>query len=65
VINGSDLGQHVKEELTARRIGGTPKQYRKIIDEIFSNAVTRLFEDLDLVYFHDHLANKLHVRLEP
>jgi hypothetical protein len=65
VINSSDLRQHVKEELTARRIGGTPKQYRKIIDEIFSNAVRRLFEDLDLVYFHDHLANKLHVRMEP
>jgi predicted RNase H-like nuclease len=65
VINESDLRSHVKEELTIKRIGGTPREYYKLVDEIFSNSVRRLFEDLDLVYYHDHLASKLTVRVVP
>jgi hypothetical protein len=65
VIKESDLRRHTKEELTNKRIGGTPKEYHQIVDEIFSNAVRRLFEELDLVYYHNHLAGKLQVRLEP
>jgi hypothetical protein len=64
IINASDLRPELKEQLTARNIGGTPKQYYKIVDEIISNAVTRLFEDLDIVYYHKNLADKLRVRLE-
>jgi hypothetical protein len=65
VINDSDLRAHVKEELTIKRIGGTPKEYFKIIDEIITTAVRRLFEDIDLVYYHEHLAGKLTVRILP
>jgi hypothetical protein len=65
IINSSDIRRPVKEELTNKRIGGTPEEYRKIVDEIFSNAVRRLFEEIDLVYYHGHLAGKLIVRLEP
>ncbi|SRR5215204_392485 len=65
VINESDLRAHVKEELTIKRIGGTPREYYKIVNEIFTNVVRRLFEDLDPVYYHDHLAGKLTVRVEP
>src|SRR5215207_4022195 len=65
VINESDLRSHVKEELTIKKIGGTPREYYKIVNEIFTNVVRRLFEDLDPVYYHDHLAGKLTVRVEP
>ena len=65
VINDSDLRPNTREQLTISKIGGTPKQYHKIVDEIFSSAVRRLFEELDLVYYHEHLAGKLRVRLEP
>jgi hypothetical protein len=65
VIKDSDLQRHTRYELTNKRIGGTPKEYHQIVDEIFSNAVRRLFEELDLVYYHNNLAGKLHVRLEP
>ena len=65
IIYSSDIRRPVKEELTNKRIGGTPKEYHKIVDEIFSNAVRRLFEEIDLVYYHEHLAGKLMVRLEP
>jgi hypothetical protein len=65
IINGSDLRPHIREQLTINKIGGTPKQYHKIVDEIFSSAVRRIFEELDLVYYHEHLAGKLRVRLEP
>jgi hypothetical protein len=65
VIYSCDISRPVKDELTNERIGGTPKEYRKIVDEIFSNAVRRLFEEIDLVYYHEHLAGKLMVRVEP
>ena len=65
VIYSSDIRRPVKEELTNGRIGGTPKEYRRIVDKIFSNAVRRLFEQIDLVYYHEHLAGKLMVRVEP
>ena len=65
VIYDSDLRPNTREQLTISKIGGTPKQYHKIVDEIFSGAVRRLFEELDLGYYHEHLAGKLRVRLEP
>jgi hypothetical protein len=63
VINESDLHSDLKYELTNERIGGTPKEYRNTISEIFTGAVKQLFEDLDAVYYHEHLADKLRVRM--
>jgi hypothetical protein len=65
IINEFDLRRELREELSIKRIGGTPKEYYKIVDEIFFNAVRRLFEELDLVYYQDHLAGRLRVRLVP
>jgi hypothetical protein len=65
IINESDLLRSAREELTNKRIGGTPKEYFKVVEEIFTTAVRRLFEDIDLVYYHEHLAGKLTVRILP
>jgi hypothetical protein len=62
VIKESDLRRPLRKRLTIEKIGGTPKQYRKIVETIISRAVRRLFEELDLVYYYDHLADKLGVR---
>jgi hypothetical protein len=64
VINLSDLTTEVKEELTLDRIRGTKRQYYKIFNEILCSVVQRLFENLDLVYYHDHLASRIKVRLD-
>jgi hypothetical protein len=65
IIKESDLMRRAREELTNKRIGGTPEEYFKIIDDIFTNAVRRIFEEIDLVYYHEHLADKLVVRITP
>jgi hypothetical protein len=65
VIKESDLRKDLRGELSIDNIGGNPKQYHKIIKEIFSDSVRRLFEELDIVYYHEHLADRLGVKFIP
>lgn len=65
VIKESDLRRELRGRLSIDNIGGNSKQYHKIIQEIFSNAVRRLFEELDIVYYHEHLADRLEVKFIP
>ena len=64
IFNKSDIRGHLKDQFTIEKIGGTPKECRNIVREILTNAVRRLFEELDTEYYHNHLAGKLQVRFE-
>jgi hypothetical protein len=50
IFNKSDIQGHLKEQLTIENIGGNPKEYCKIVKEILTSAVRRLFEELDTEY---------------
>jgi hypothetical protein len=64
VINDNDIRGHLRDQLSRENIGGTQKERDNIVHEIISNAVRRLFEELDLEYYHNHLIDKLKWRLE-
>jgi hypothetical protein len=64
VIDESDIRGHLKEELTTERIGGTPKQRDEIVCEIISNAVRRLFEELQPRFYREHLKGKISWKIQ-
>jgi hypothetical protein len=65
IINDHDIRGHLRDQLLLENIGGSRKDRDKIVHEIISNAVRRLFEELDLGYYHNHLIDKLKWRIEP
>jgi hypothetical protein len=64
IINDYDIRRHLRDQLSLENIGGTQKERDQIVYEIISNAVRRLFEELDLEYYHNHLVDKMKWRLE-
>jgi len=64
IINDYDIRGHLRYQLSLENIGGTQKERDKIVHMIISNAVRRLFEELDLEYYHNYLIDKMRWRLE-
>jgi hypothetical protein len=64
IINDYDIRGHLRDQLSLENIGGTQKERDKIVHMIISNAVRRLFEELDLEHYHNHLVDKMRWRLE-
>ena len=65
VINDYDIRGHLRDQLSLENIGGTQKERDQIVYEIISNAVRRLFQELDLEYYHNYLIDKMRWRIEP
>ncbi len=65
IINDYDIRGHLRDQLSLENIGGKQKERDKIVHMIISNAVRRLFEELDLEYYHNYLIDKIRWRLEP
>jgi hypothetical protein len=65
IIHDYDIRGHLRDQLSLKNIGGTQKERDQIVNEIISNAVRRLFEELDLEYYHNYLVDKMRWRIEP
>jgi hypothetical protein len=65
IINDSDIRGHLRDQLSLENIGGTQNERDEIVYLIISNAVRRLFEELDLEYYHNHLVDIMKWRMEP
>ena len=60
IINISDLSEKVKNELDDYY----KKGHKKIINYVVTEAVTRIFENIDKVYFHQSIKKNLKVVFE-
>jgi hypothetical protein len=65
IINDCDIRGHLRDQLSLENIGGTLKERDEIVYTIISNAARRLFEELDLGYYHNYLVDKMKWRMEP
>ena len=65
MINDCDIRGHLRDQLSLENIGGTQKERDEIVYMIISNAVRRLFEELDLEYYHNLLVDKIKWRMKP
>jgi hypothetical protein len=65
LINDCDIRGHLRDQLSLESIGGSQKERDEIVYTIISNAVRRLFEELNLEYYHNHLVEKMKWRMDP